>query len=153
MWRQLANDSPHMLLTCKLQPNQGKVNLLLPMDAKTIKTPDTLPWIPPGKPKDESFNKFVHKKGSIASRINAEVIHQENDLYSFKRNIFYVAGCRKEGFTGIHCTELIGDDSEQSVDLIRLRFLLLIPFRDPKGGVFFVCDRSFFPKVEKVQRS
>ena len=58
------------------------------MDAKTIKTPDTLPWIPPGKPKDESFNKFVHKKGSIASRINAEVIHQENDLYSFKRNIF-----------------------------------------------------------------
>ena len=43
------------------------------MDAKTIKTPDTLPWIPPGKPKDESFNKFVHKKGSIASRINAEV--------------------------------------------------------------------------------
>ena len=45
------------------------------MDAKTIKTPDTLPWIPPGKPKDESFNKFVHKKGSIASRINAEVSH------------------------------------------------------------------------------
>ena len=45
------------------------------MDAKTVKTPDTLPWIPPGKPKDESFNKFVHKKGSIASRINAEVSH------------------------------------------------------------------------------
>ena len=124
------------------------------MDAKTIKTPDTLPWIPPGKPKDESFNKFVHKKGSIASRINAEVIHQENDLYSFKRNFFYVAGCRKEGFTGIHCTELIGDDSEQSVHLIRLRFSLLIPL-DPKGGVFFRLkfDRSFFPKVEKVQRS
>ena len=48
------------------------------MDAKTVKTPDTLPWIPPGKPKDESFNKFVHKKGSIASRINAEVSHKEN---------------------------------------------------------------------------
>ena len=54
------------------------------MDAKTIKTPDTLPWIPPGKPKDESFNKFVHKKGSIASRINAEVSHQENHTYSPK---------------------------------------------------------------------
>ena len=49
----------------------------------------------------------------------------------------HVAGCRKEGFTGIHCTELIGDDSEQSVHLIRLRFSLLIPFKDPKGGVFF----------------
>ena len=52
------------------------------MDAKTVKTPDTLPWIPPGKPKDESFNKFVHKKGSIASRINAEVSHQQNYFHS-----------------------------------------------------------------------
>ena len=58
------------------------------MDAKTIKTPDTLPWIPPGKPKDESFNKFVHKKGSIASRINAEVSHQEN---YFRQSCHYIA--------------------------------------------------------------
>ena len=58
------------------------------MDAKTVKTPDTLPWIPPGKPKDESFNKFVHKKGSIASRINAEVSHQQNYSYSPK-HVYY----------------------------------------------------------------
>ena len=58
------------------------------MDAKTVKTPDTLPWIPPGKPKDESFNKFVHKKGSIASRINAEVSHQKNYFQSPKHARF-----------------------------------------------------------------
>ena len=57
------------------------------MDAKTVKTPDTLPWIPPGKPKDESFNKFVHKKGSIASRINAEVSHRGNHSYSPKHDL------------------------------------------------------------------
>lgn len=43
------------------------------MDARTLKTPETLPWIPPGKPQDGSSNKFAHKKGSIASRINEQV--------------------------------------------------------------------------------
>ena len=43
------------------------------MDARETATPEVLPWLPPGKPQDESFNKFAHKKGSIASRINAEV--------------------------------------------------------------------------------
>ena len=43
------------------------------MDAREAKTPEVLPWIPPGRPQDESPNKFAHKKGSIASRLNAEV--------------------------------------------------------------------------------
>ena len=49
---------------------------------------------------------------------------------------FHVAGCRKEGFTGIHCTELIGDDSEQSVHLIRLRFCSSFHLRIPREAFF-----------------
>ncbi|XP_023348665.1 uncharacterized protein LOC111717397 [Eurytemora carolleeae] len=41
--------------------------------AANAKTPETIPWIPPGQSQEESSNKFAHKKGSIAKQINEEV--------------------------------------------------------------------------------
>ena len=43
------------------------------VNARKHDTPDVLPWIPPGQSIEETTNKFAHKKGSIASKINAEV--------------------------------------------------------------------------------
>ena len=45
-------------------------------------TPDTLPWIPPGKPKEETFNKFAHKKGSLASRAEEEAASKKGSVAS-----------------------------------------------------------------------
>ena len=123
------------------------------MDAKTIKTPDTLPWIPPGKPKDESFNKFVHKKGSIASRINAEVIHQENNPFSFKRNI---CSCRRLPQRRLHWHPLYGTYRRRfwaKCPLHQTQVLLLIPFKDSKGGVFSIWNSTdhFFPRSRKCR--
>ena len=55
------------------------------MDAKQLQTPETLPWIPPGQPKEDTFNKFAHKKGSIASKINAEVASKKPTISSPKK--------------------------------------------------------------------
>ena len=44
------------------------------VDARKHDTPEVLPWIPPGQTIDKTSNRFAHKKGSIASRINEEVL-------------------------------------------------------------------------------
>ena len=52
------------------------------VNARKHDTPDVLPWIPPGQSIEETTNKFAHKKGSIASKINAEVAAKKKNQTS-----------------------------------------------------------------------
>ena len=52
------------------------------VNARNHETPEVLPWIPPGQSIEETTNKFAHKKGSIASKINAEVAAKKKNLQS-----------------------------------------------------------------------
>ena len=52
------------------------------VNARNHETPDVLPWIPPGQSIEETTNKFAHKKGSIASKINAEVAAKKKSILS-----------------------------------------------------------------------
>ena len=42
-----------------------------------IATPDLVPWLPPGKTKEETFNSFAHKKNSGVYDLSASM--QAND--------------------------------------------------------------------------
>ena len=52
------------------------------VNARKHETPEVLPWIPPGQSIEETTNKFAHKKGSIASKINAEVAAKKKNQTS-----------------------------------------------------------------------
>jgi hypothetical protein len=54
------------LLFTIIVPGLVVERIIMPPSKKKslLTTPELVPWIPPGKPKDETFNNFAHKKNS-----------------------------------------------------------------------------------------
>ena len=59
-------------------PTESPVKKMPPKKKKSfIGTPDLVPWLPPGKTKEETFNSFAHKKNSGVYDLSASA--QAND--------------------------------------------------------------------------
>ena len=60
------------------RPTESPVLDMPPKKKKSfIGTPDLVPWLPPGKTKEETFNSFAHKKNSGVYDLSASA--QAND--------------------------------------------------------------------------
>ena len=104
------------------------------VDARLRDTPEVLPWIPPGQAIEETTNKFAHKKGSIASKINAEVLAKKKQGSSPERRR------RKKGSTFSHVSKAssdsgVGSDHELSQSSrANLRGKILRVFEEEEKG-------------------
>ena len=73
---------PHSYVTAGTTCRGRHLTTVMEVNARKHETPEVLPWIPPGQSIEETNNKFAHKKGSIASKINAEVAAKKKNLQS-----------------------------------------------------------------------
>ena len=100
------------------------------VNARNHETPEVLPWIPPGQSIEETTNKFAHKKGSIASKINAEVAAKKKNFSSPERK-------KKKGSTFSTLSKGSSDSGIDSANDLSQSFR-----RNLKGEILQIFDED-----------
>ena len=76
-WKEVFYASYKVVLTIRPQTMSPKKK-----KSVIIGTPDLVPWLPPGKTKDETFNSFAHKKNSGQYDLSASMQQQPGQVWS-----------------------------------------------------------------------